>query len=256
MTPGDSRRTRSCTRIHPRVAPFPCEPTQISVEQLVRISPGGDLALSEPFTPATSIKSLPTYPPQFIMTQSRLPTYISSPSMVATMPLPGCVSEAATFPMAIFLTSAYSLSAVAIGCIVCVSAVAASRMSSFPSTPASMSVPEGVTETTCMFPSVSVPVLSKTTAVTSAMRSIIWPPLTKIPRLAAEDDETRTAVGVARPSAQGHATTSTSMASLRLNRATLSFTSTIASLKAILGKVWSPIVYQKPKVTAEADMTP
>jgi hypothetical protein len=107
-----------------------------------------------------------------------------------------------------------------------------------------------------MFPSVIVPVLSKTTAVTSAMRSSTCPPLTRIPRFAADDDETSTAVGVASPKAHGHATTNTSMASLRLNSATLSFTSAMASLNIRLGKACMPTVFQNPKVSADADITP
>ena len=62
---------------------------------------------------------------------------------------------------------------------------------------------------------VSVPVLSKTKVSSSASRSKTSPPRRRRPLLAPREEATSTAVGVARPRAQGQATTSTFTASLR-----------------------------------------
>ena len=66
-------------------------------------------------------------------------------------------------------------------------------------------------------PSVRVPVLSSTTVSTPATRSSTSPPRSNSPLRAPTEDATRTAVGVARPSAQGQATTRTLTASLMLS---------------------------------------
>ena len=65
---------------------------------------------------------------------------------------------------------------------------------------------------------VRVPVLSNAMVSSCARRSKTSPPRRRSPRLAPMEDATRTAVGVASPSAQGQATTSTLMASLRPRR--------------------------------------
>mmetsp|Transcript_98932 Transcript_98932/g.236051 ORF Transcript_98932/g.236051 Transcript_98932/m.236051 type:complete len:468 (-) Transcript_98932:1421-2824(-) len=70
-------------------------------------------------------------------------------------------------------------------------------------------------------PSVMVPVLSKTTASTKWAASRAWPPLMSTPLLAPTPVPTITAVGAARPRAQGHATTSTEMAIIRLKEKAL-----------------------------------
>ena len=61
---------------------------------------------------------------------------------------------------------------------------------------------------------VRVPVLSKTTVSSSARRSRTSPPLSSKPCLAAIDEATSTAVGVASPNAHGQATTRTFTANL------------------------------------------
>mmetsp|Transcript_25611 Transcript_25611/g.77208 ORF Transcript_25611/g.77208 Transcript_25611/m.77208 type:complete len:349 (-) Transcript_25611:275-1321(-) len=94
------------------------------------------------------------------------------------------------------------------GCAECCSAAAAAASSS------SRPQPRGAVDARQSpasrgFPSVSVPVLSKTTHVACAAASRTAPPLTSTPMRAPTPVPTMTAVGVARPSAQGHATTTT-----------------------------------------------
>ena len=68
--------------------------------------------------------------------------------------------------------------------------------------------PNGSTASTSSVPFVSVPVLSKRMEVTREAFSSTSPPLKRMPRLAPTPLPTMTAVGVARPSAHGHAMTS------------------------------------------------
>ena len=58
----------------------------------------------------------------------------------------------------------------------------------------------------------SVPVLSKTMFLTLANSSKVLPPLIRIPLFTARPKPTITAVGVAKPIAQGHEITSTAIA--------------------------------------------
>ena len=100
-------------------------------------------------------------------------------------------------------------------------------------------------------PTVSVPVLSKMTVSTCESVSRTSPPRMSRPRRAATLEPTSTAVGVARPSAQGHATTSTLAASW----------SAIAvgdapRPAAARSRKPAPTVRQRPKVSAEAAITP
>ena len=67
-------------------------------------------------------------------------------------------------------------------------------------------------------PRVRVPVLSKTTRVTACAVSSGAPPLIRMPILAPRPVPTITAVGVARPSAHGHAMTSTVTANKNANK--------------------------------------
>jgi len=67
------------------------------------------------------------------------------------------------------------------------------------------------------WPDVKVPVLSKTMVVTLLIFSKTSPPLMRIPYLAAIPVPTMTAVGVASPSAQGHAITRTDIPKLKAN---------------------------------------
>src|SRR4029079_15888162 len=70
---------------------------------------------------------------------------------------------------------------------------------------ASVAVPTASTRTTVGAPSVTVPVLSRTTVSTSPARWRISPPLIKSPSSAPRPVATITAVGTARPIAQGQA---------------------------------------------------
>lgn len=67
------------------------------------------------------------------------------------------------------------------------------------------------------FPSVKVPVLSKTIVSMFFIFSRISPPLISIPKLAANPVPTMTAVGVARPMAQGQATTNVEIPKSKAN---------------------------------------
>ena len=67
---------------------------------------------------------------------------------------------------------------------------------------------------TLILPCVTVPVLSRITRVTLVDISSAAPPLTRMPCSAPTPVPTMTAVGVARPSAQGQAKTMTDMQSL------------------------------------------
>ena len=67
-------------------------------------------------------------------------------------------------------------------------------------------------------PRVTVPVLSNTIVRILYARSSASPPLIRIPLAAPTPVPTMTAVGVARPSAQGQAMTSTAMPNRRANR--------------------------------------
>ena len=69
--------------------------------------------------------------------------------------------------------------------------------------------PNGITSVTFGFPSVTVPVLSSTTASTLCPISRASPLLIRMPCFALTPVPTMMAVGVASPSAQGHAMTST-----------------------------------------------
>src|SRR5713226_9459521 len=71
-----------------------------------------------------------------------------------------------------------------------------------------------MTSVTCGFPSVNVPVLSNTATEILFSSSIASPPLNITPFDAPLLIPTIIAVGVARPSAHGHATTSTATAGI------------------------------------------
>ena len=89
------------------------------------------------------------------------------------------------------------------------SAAPASRTSSASSTPVA-----GTTSTTRIRPSVTVPVLSSRTVSTSRVASRTSGPLMTMPSCAPRPVPTSSAVGVARPSAQGQAMTSTATAAV------------------------------------------
>src|SRR5712691_1268311 len=134
---------------------------------------------------------------------------------VAWSPRPGVSStELDTWGMALLL-SQYERIAVARGWELDASSSATNpstvpRFQGLPSHKSSLSVTDGLA------PTVSVPVLSKTTASSCAAS---WkaspPPRTKIPSFAAIPVPTRRAVGAARPIPHGHATTKTAIANSR-----------------------------------------
>ena len=100
--------------------------------------------------------------------------------------------------------------ALAIGCSLLVSQRYANVNNKISSVIASGTLnflPNKIISATFGQPDVSVPVLSKTTVVIELMRSNTSPPLIRTPKFAATPVPTITAVGVARPNAQGHAIT-------------------------------------------------
>ncbi len=97
----------------------------------------------------------------------------------------------------------------ATGCSERCSTAAARRCTSAASSPAA-----GTTSTSAMRPAVTVPVLSSTTVSTRRVSSRISGPLMRMPSWAPRPVPTSSAVGVARPSAQGHAMISTATAAV------------------------------------------
>mmetsp|Transcript_4438 Transcript_4438/g.19893 ORF Transcript_4438/g.19893 Transcript_4438/m.19893 type:complete len:230 (+) Transcript_4438:1272-1961(+) len=140
------------------------------------------------------------------VTNASVPTLTVLPRTAPTAPAPGsCLklpsSTSGTAPGAAATTASAS------GCLEFFSTAAADAMTS-----ASFRPSRTATFLTTGLPTVSVPVLSNTTVSSSCVRSSTSPPRIKRPCLAPRDVPTRTAVGVARPSAHGHATTSTDAA--------------------------------------------
>mmetsp|Transcript_11513 Transcript_11513/g.29487 ORF Transcript_11513/g.29487 Transcript_11513/m.29487 type:complete len:223 (-) Transcript_11513:620-1288(-) len=197
---------------------------------------------------------------------SALPTMTGLPLMDALAPLPGsCVKEpSSTLAGAKPFMRLYAVIATASGCVVLLS------------TPARNDITCGcgnsganITLVTTGRPDVSVPVLSNTTVSTPEAVSRTSPPRMSSPLRAAAEVPTRTAVGVARPSAQGHATTSTLQASCRLS-SSLAPSEPAAAPAALAappaapasldertcGKTCVPAVAQKMSVAADAPITP
>mmetsp|Transcript_5039 Transcript_5039/g.16784 ORF Transcript_5039/g.16784 Transcript_5039/m.16784 type:complete len:379 (+) Transcript_5039:336-1472(+) len=144
------------------------------------------------------------------------PTTTSTPSNRHRRPSPGTISTSVTFGSfgvvpASFLSSAFNRpfayvnTARAMGCSLCDSAAATARRNCASAT----TLRKIATSTTVGFPTVRVPVLSNATTVTCPARSNPSAPLMRIPLDAPTPVPTITAVGVARPSAHGHAVTST-----------------------------------------------
>ena len=97
--------------------------------------------------------------------------------------------------------------------------------------------------------------MSNTTVSSVCVRSSTSPPRIRSPCLAPSDVPTNTAVGVASPSAHGHATTSTDAAIWRPRRSGALAPVTAADART-LGKILVPIVDQNANVAALAPMTP
>ena len=153
----------------------------------------------------------------------RRPTVTSVWSITARTPKPGRFSKSLTAPG----TGTAAATAPATGCSERASTAAAQRTKWSASTPT-----VGTTSTSSIRPSVIVPVLSKTMWVIARVLSSTSPPLIMIPKRAPRPVPTMMAVGVAKPSAQGQAITSTATAAVN------------ASLTA-----W-PVANQATKVTA------
>ena len=130
------------------------------------------------------------------------------------------------------------------GCSLERSAAAATASNRSSVTPAA-----GCSPTTAGLPAVMVPVLSSTTVSTFASPSSAAPPFTRMPRRAATPVATMMAVGVASPSAHGHAMTSTAMA---LVNAIIS-----ASLRGLAasGNAAAPNTTHSTKVSTDAPST-
>mmetsp|Transcript_47718 Transcript_47718/g.91185 ORF Transcript_47718/g.91185 Transcript_47718/m.91185 type:complete len:515 (-) Transcript_47718:411-1955(-) len=135
------------------------------------------------------------------------------------------------------------------GCRVVLSTDAAMLISLFWSTSSPL-----ITRTTRGVPLVRVPVLSSTTVSMPAASSSTSPPLSSSPRWAPMEVPTSTAVGVASPSAHGHATTITSMASFRLISST-AWSASPAACSRASGNHSHPRVDQKASVAADMPIT-
>ncbi len=154
--------------------------------------------------PSTSLTSMP---PDLM--SARLPISTSRPSTLLRTPLP--VTDPNSSGSGIAMPSAAARRTIASprGCSEPFSAEAANRSSSLPS------VPDATISVTSGSPLVRVPVLSNTMVVTLPAVSSAPPLLMRMPFSAPFPEPTMMAVGVARPSAQGHEMTRTEMNMMR-----------------------------------------
>lgn len=145
---------------------------------------------------------------------ARLPMATRTPLTVQDMPRPTSASKSSGSTMSALRTLAWSVMALAIGCSLADSAepTAAQSVSFVAASPISCQL------TTDILPSVRVPVLSKTTASTLCAICSAAADLMRTPWAAPNPVPIITAVGVASPSAQGHAITSTAMENSSANR--------------------------------------
>ena len=123
------------------------------------------------------------------------------------MPSPGVSTTSAGTASVRPLPRAAATMVCAMTCLEAWSSEAASRNSS-----SGAMLPVTRVATILAWPSVSVPVLSMTSARTRASVSIARPPLIKMPSLAARESPATIATGTAKMSGQGVATTSTATA--------------------------------------------
>ena len=124
-----------------------------------------------------------------------------------TTPWPGRLRNSDATGSAPTSARAASATALATGCSLASSTAPASRSTSAREAPFSVSTP-----TSLIRPSVTVPVLSRTIVVARRVCSSTSGPLIRTPSWAPRPEPTRSAVGVASPSAQGHAMISTATA--------------------------------------------
>ena len=137
-----------------------------------------------------------------------LPAIISPPPAFTLIPLPGTASTESGFRCSMLRSRAYTRTASAKGC-----SELASVLSSSDRNCGSL-ITHGRTAETFMRPSVSVPVLSKIITSIFGIRSSTSALLINIPSSAARPKPTETAIGTARPMAQGQATASTAAKTL------------------------------------------
>uniref|UniRef100_A0A2P2KHU8 Uncharacterized protein MANES_06G012600 n=1 Tax=Rhizophora mucronata TaxID=61149 RepID=A0A2P2KHU8_RHIMU len=96
---------------------------------------------------------------------------------------------------------------------------------------------------------VRVPVLSNTMVFTMENFSKIFPPRKSNPLVAPNEVPTSTAVGVAKPSAQGQATTKTLQESCRASETGFAWCK-------VAGSICAPKKFQKVNVATESAITP
>mmetsp|Transcript_17956 Transcript_17956/g.44499 ORF Transcript_17956/g.44499 Transcript_17956/m.44499 type:complete len:330 (-) Transcript_17956:858-1847(-) len=185
------------------------------------------------------------------VTNPRVPTQIALPPIVAVAPLPGSwrkESSSTTSPAPPAAANA-AVTASASGCREFFSTAAAMANTSASLTPSATT-----TRFTTGRPTVSVPVLSNTTVSNVCVRSSTSPPRISSPCLAPSDVPTSTAVGVASPSAHGHATTRTDAAIWSPSRS--GALPAAAAVESTEGNILVPTVDQNANVAALAPMTP
>ncbi|MDT4842085.1 hypothetical protein FQZ97_759720 [compost metagenome] len=141
--------------------------------------------------------------------QRRLPSASGAPFTVPRVPRPetACTSCAASTTTVRPRVAATSSTARASGCALCACSALAACSTASSSTPAAASITRSRG-----WPTVSVPVLSKATVSTRCAISSACASLIRMPCCAATPVPAMMAVGVARPSAQGQAITSTATA--------------------------------------------
>ena len=137
------------------------------------------------------------------------PTTRARPSTVPSTPSPCRLVNASTVGSGPTRSSAAAARARPIGCSEAFSSAPTRSSASSPSTSSA-----ATTSTTDMVPVVTVPVLSSTTVSTRRVDSSTSGPLMSRPSCAPRPVPTSSAVGVARPSAQGHAMISTDTAAV------------------------------------------
>mmetsp|Transcript_7502 Transcript_7502/g.19587 ORF Transcript_7502/g.19587 Transcript_7502/m.19587 type:complete len:407 (-) Transcript_7502:854-2074(-) len=199
--------------------------------------------------------------------QSRRPMATRLPSIVAAAPHPGTVTESYTYskppsPSLPPRASAAETSAVASGWRTSRSAAAA-RRSSAASSATPSAPPATKTLRTRGAPSVSVPVLSRTTTPHDASASSASPERNSTPRFAARLVATSVAVGVASPRAHGQAQTRTSTARRKPTRAPGGSADAVpndapvpVAAATAAGNMLAPAVAQNASVAAAAAATP
>ncbi len=136
-----------------------------------------------------------------------LPTHTRCPSTLPSIPCPGDSRTRSGRASASASLAAWRTIAAASTCVESWSTDAAKRNSRSRGSPFTLT-----TRSTAGTPSVSVPVLSSSTVCASPNRSMATPPFTITPALAARESPATNAIGAARISGQGVATTSTASA--------------------------------------------